>query len=205
MARDLSPQEKEVLRLIGKGRSTEDIARHLGIAESTVVWYVSRAVTRYGPRQTEQLAVSLARAPRRRALALTTATLVALILAGAVLASTGALGRVPLLEPLAPFGSAPPSPSRATATPGSNALPDAPATREGSAPPAADGIPSASPSPSAPGLAPPTTAPLIGPAAQPVMPPVSVPTGTPPLPSIALPTVPLPSAPLATPPIPPLP
>ncbi len=198
MARDLSPQEKEVLRLIGAGRTTEDIARRLGIAESTVVWYVSRAVTRYGPRQTERIAVSLARAPRRRALALVLATLVALVLSGAVLASTGALGRVPMLEPLAPRGS--PSPWRATPTPGSDRLPDAPATRDGPVPPSASGVPSASPAPSAPAPPLPTTAPLTAPAVRPTAPlPIATPQR---LPTIALPTVPLPSAPLATPRIP---
>lgn len=205
MARDLSPQEKEVLRLIGKGRTTDQIARRLGIAESTVVWYVSRAVTRYGPRQTEQIAVSLARAPRRRALALVTATLVALVLAGAVLAST-VLGGVPMLQPLAPLGSQSPSPSGATPTPRSQVLPDAPATRDEPAS-TPNALPSTSPPPSSPAPALGTTAPLIAPAAPlPVPPSTSLPLATPqPLPTIALPTVPLPSAPLATPGIPRIP
>ena len=44
----LSPRENEILVLVTCGRTTKEIAGDLAIAESTVNWHVSNAITKLG-------------------------------------------------------------------------------------------------------------------------------------------------------------
>jgi DNA-binding CsgD family transcriptional regulator len=44
----LSPRERQVIRLVRKGRSTKEIARDLGIKPRTVETYVRRAYDKLG-------------------------------------------------------------------------------------------------------------------------------------------------------------
>jgi DNA-binding CsgD family transcriptional regulator len=197
MERCISETEREVLRLHGAGLPPHEIARRLGISETTVTWIVATIVSEWGVRRTDDLAVALAAARRGRwlaQLALPVAVMVVLTAATAVvLSTTGTLhGPVatPSTTPLATsFGSAEPSTS---------------------APPAADGatVPTMRPSePSAaPSLAPPppTIAPVL-PTIAPVLPTIApvVPTIAPVVPTLppVVPTV----APSLPPPLPPLP
>ena len=47
-AESLTPRERQVLRLVGKGRSTKEIARELGITRATVRCHVQRTLTKLG-------------------------------------------------------------------------------------------------------------------------------------------------------------
>jgi len=45
---DLSPRQREILRLVAAGRTSKEIAADLGIAESTVNWHLTNAFARLG-------------------------------------------------------------------------------------------------------------------------------------------------------------
>lgn len=47
-AESLTPREHQVLRLVGEGRSTKEIARELGITRATVRCHVQRVLTKLG-------------------------------------------------------------------------------------------------------------------------------------------------------------
>ena len=190
MPTDLSNEERAVLRELGRGRTTDQIARRLGIAESTVIWYVSRAVSRYGPRRTEQLAFMLARGARRRALALIVAVGLMLLLGIAIVSATHAFGIG--LDFRTPVPTARPSASPSlvpTASAGSGGA--APTARPTTGPPA---------DATAPPLLTSTPMPIV-----PVVPLPTIPLATA-LPSpLPLPSLPLPSLPVPTPGVPRLP
>lgn len=67
MALELSPRERETIAHIAEGRTTKEIAAELSIAESTVNWHVSNALTKLGA-STRAEAVAIALKSDARAL-----------------------------------------------------------------------------------------------------------------------------------------
>ena len=59
----LTPREHQVLRLVGQGRSTKEIARDLGITRATVRCHVQRTLTKLGVPTRLQAAALLAPTP----------------------------------------------------------------------------------------------------------------------------------------------
>jgi Bacterial regulatory proteins, luxR family len=57
----LTSLERSVLQLLGAGLDVPEIARRLGVHETTVLWCVGHLVATYGPQRIEALAASLAR------------------------------------------------------------------------------------------------------------------------------------------------
>ena len=47
-ADSLTPRERQVLRLVGEGQSTKEIARELGISRATVRCHIQRTLTKLG-------------------------------------------------------------------------------------------------------------------------------------------------------------
>jgi DNA-binding CsgD family transcriptional regulator len=64
----LTSLERSVLQLLGTGSDVPEIARRLGVHQSTVLWCVGHLVTMYGPQRVEALAASLARPASAEAL-----------------------------------------------------------------------------------------------------------------------------------------
>lgn len=127
----LSPREKDVLRLIGEGKTSAEVARQLGVAESTVLLLVGQSVSRLGAARAEEIAAHLAHDRRSSLLGSILVALaglaVSLFALGIVVASVGLVR--------GPSPSGPPSVSSAAATPaaGATAPPTptrAPTTRE---------------------------------------------------------------------------
>jgi DNA-binding NarL/FixJ family response regulator len=56
----LTPREHQVLRLVGEGRSTKEIARDLGITRATVRCHVQRTLTKLGVASRLQAAALIA-------------------------------------------------------------------------------------------------------------------------------------------------
>lgn len=204
MTRPLSATEREILRRLGRGDTTARIADQLGIAESTVSWYVRRVVRDLGPRRTDDLAAELATRHGRRRV-----SVAALLLAGVSVLAVAAIafartqpfdGR-PSSSASAPTAgtgtSAPPTPV-ATSVPNAT-LPSTNETSAPASPPVPGTPPMLSPLPTVPLPTPPAPAPLA--TALP-LPTASLPNLLPPPPTLPLPTLPLPTAPLATPRIP---
>jgi DNA-binding CsgD family transcriptional regulator len=59
----LTPREHQVLRLVGQGRSTKEIARDLGITRATVRCHVQRTLTKLGVPTRLQAAALIAPTP----------------------------------------------------------------------------------------------------------------------------------------------
>jgi hypothetical protein len=64
----LTSLERSVLQLLGTGFDVPEIARQLGVHESTALWCVGHLVATYGPQRVEALAASLSRAGSAEAL-----------------------------------------------------------------------------------------------------------------------------------------
>lgn len=173
MSDQLSPRERDILRLLGAGRTTHEIADELGIAESSVIWYARRVVQDVGMRRTDELARRLAHERERRSRlrrGVVIAAAVVLLLALGAIAVVAMTRHDDAAVPSAPT-------SGQTEPPGGTTL--APTT----APSAATSAPLPT------GLPQPTLAPVV---------PLATPLATPP--GISLP--PLPTLPLPTPRLP---
>ena len=48
MTQEISPREEEILALVAQGKTTKEIAAELDLAESTVNWHVSNALSKLG-------------------------------------------------------------------------------------------------------------------------------------------------------------
>ena len=190
MERRISEPERAVLRLHGAGMPPYEIARRLGMSETTVTWIVSNLVSEWGARRTDQLAIALAASQRGRFVAQVALPL--LVMAVLTVATVAALAATGTLH--GPFIAPTASPIASPTT-----LESPPAfverTPMGSVAPAAgEGVPTVMPTaaPAAPTFVP-TRAPAL-PTLAPVL-PTTVPT--------AAPTLPIPLPPLPT--VPPLP
>ena len=196
MERRLSEPERAVLRLHGAGLPPYEIARRLGMSETTVAWIVSNLVSEWGARRTAQLAVTLAASQRGRFVAQVALPL--FVMAVITVATVAALGATGTLHgPIAPTDPASASPTTLDTRP---PLVEQTPMRS-VAPAAGDGAPTIVPTaaPAAPTFVPtvPTRAPAL-PTIAPVL-PTTVPSIVP----TALPSLPVPLPPLPT--VPPLP
>lgn len=201
MERQLTQQERDILRLHGSGLSSAEIARRLGISETTVAWIVGNLVGEWGAARTTDLARALSISRREQLVAQFALPLgVMLLLTAATVAVLGVTGTLhgPLFAPDASRSASPttlvsPGPTMTgRSTPSAN-----PVVTQ--APPAADGntTPAATPAPLVPTPRLATLPPVI-----PTIAPLPTPVRSLPLPILPLPTVP----PLPTPslPVPPL-
>lgn len=195
MSIDLSPRERETIARIADGKTTKEIAAELSIAESTVNWHVSNALSKLGASTraeavaialrgdvrpiradpTERLERPAAVRPWPRILALGAGVL--LVAGFGVVATARTLLVTPALD--APVATESPL---ATQPPIESAAPSAPTARPSVAPTAAP----RSATPDATGAAA-TRIPSIAPSVLPTLPP--------------LPTVTLPPLPTITPPV----
>jgi DNA-binding CsgD family transcriptional regulator len=207
MERRLTAQEREVLRLHGSGHSPTEIARRLGISETTVAFIVGNLVGEWGAARTEDLARALSSARRDQLFtqfALPLAVMLVVTFATVVaLGTTGTL-HGPLFAPTASHSASPttlgtPPPTSAPGQPGPSSTPDVPTPQ---APNAADvnSPPAATPAPL------PATPRLVTlPPALTIPPPTAAPSLPLPLPSLpTVPPLPTPTLPLTPPTLPPV-
>ena len=195
MQRRLTAQEREILRLHGSGLSSSEVARRLGISETTVAWIVGNLVAEWGAARTEDLARALSISRREQLVAqfaLPLAVMLVLTLATFVALGAGTL-HGPLFAPSSSNSASPTTLGTSGPTTSTGQPSATPVTSD--APPAADGN---TPVPATPAPIPATPAPVPATPRLVTLPPV--PTIVPPLPTPSLP-LPLPSLPT----VPPLP
>jgi DNA-binding CsgD family transcriptional regulator len=189
MARELTPRERELLRLLGEGKTTSEIAERLDMAESTVIWYVGHLAARIGTRRIDSIAASLAKDRTSRArpsFALPAVALALLLLAGlgAAVVVTGAMDGLHIAPLVQPVSTTVPQPAVGVghaAVPAERAAPSPSPTA------------SASPTAITNGIVPPTLVPVPTLPTTPTVPPAPTLPPLPTLPPIVTPP------PLATP------
>jgi DNA-binding CsgD family transcriptional regulator len=200
-AKTLSPREDEILALAAQGNSSKEIAARLEIAESTVNWHVSNALTKLeasnrteavakvlrGEAESPKYSTDRAAAGRRAPRALRLVPVVLIVLVLLVLGGAVGLAGTPLLQQLrgAPPPPAMPTPASAPASPPGAPAQDVTPMPRGTAPAA----PSAGPAVQIPAV---LETPEVS--AEPNVVPGALPSLSLPTASLPLPSVPIPSA-----------